>query len=243
MFKYAMIALIVCQMFQSKAQASNSAPRFLSVSIPGLINTDSSGYYLQLIYHSLGVPKEDVVILPTKRALRVFSNASQATCMFPLSRMTAINLGIDIRGMIFSQPFNTSFATLISQRSTMPVQALQDLNNGTVGAVLGFPIADEVVNAAKHVVKPNSVESLLRMLELGRIDYAYIHYPDLSMQYIRTKITAFPESKLKFNVVPDALACTIDKSEIVREFNKVVNLMYEDGSIKRILGAAYTGRD
>ncbi len=237
-----LLLLAVLIAFQHFARTSSAPPEILSVVIPGIINVDGSGSYLQLLKESLKLNEKEITILPTKRALKYFSNASEATCLFPLDRNSAESLGVDIRNKTFSKPFNTSFAAILSQQGEKPIQSLQDLNSHSIGVVHGFPIADEVVGMASSIVKPNSLEALLQMLERGRIDFAYVHFPDLLLSYSQTGISPFPESSLRFQEVGDALACTDDASAWISEFNQAIDVMYKNNTIRSALGAAFTGR-
>lgn len=237
-----LILLISLLTFQATADPKKTPPRFLSVVIPGMINADGSGTYLQLLNETLGITGNEIMVLPTNRALREFSNASAATCLIPMDRKSAGHLGLDTRNKIFSKPFNTSFATIISQRGKEPAQSLYEIEGRIVGVLLGFPVAEEVVAAAASVVRPNSMEALLKMLEFGRIDFAYVHLPDVLMSYDQKEISPFPESNIKFQEVEEAVACTRDARDWIDRFNEAIDLMYQNGSITSTLGASFTGR-
>lgn len=242
MLRHIVIALIIIVTVQAAAQAKEAPPRILTTIIPGMINADGSGYYVQLLSRAWEAKKLGIVVLPPKRALKLFSEASEATCFIPLARNMADNLGIDTNGKIFSKSFNTSFGTIISQRGSAPPRSLRAVDGQVVGVQLGFPIADEVVAAAAQVVTPQSLEALLKMLELGRIDIAYVNYPDVALSYAKYGISPFPESEMRFQIVADALACTNDAADWIRRFNESIDRMYENETIGSILGAAYTGR-
>ena len=235
-------ALLFVLAASTVTRAEDAPLRILSSVIPGMINADGSGFYVRLLRRAWETDTLRIEVLPTKRALRSFSDASEATCFIPLSRKTAMYLELDTRGKVFSKAFNSSFSTIISQRGSAPARSLHAVKGRTVGVQLGFPIADEVVEAAAHVSTPTSLESLLKMLELGRIDFAYVHYPDVALSYANHGISPFPESELRFQIVPEALACTDDATDWVRRFDASVDRMYQNDTIRDILGASYSGR-
>lgn len=80
------------------------------------------------------------------------------------------------------------------------------------------------------------------MLEYGRIDFAYVNYPDIALSYAKYGIPSFPESKMRFQIAPDAVACTDDAAGWISRFDESIDRMYENGTIRDVLGAAYTGR-
>ncbi len=80
------------------------------------------------------------------------------------------------------------------------------------------------------------------MLERGHIDFAYVHYPDIALSYAKLGIPRFPESEMRFQIAPDALACTDDAAGWIRRLDESIDRMYENGTIRDVLGAAYTGR-
>ena len=242
MWRNFVIALLFVATASAVARAEDVPLRILSAVIPGMINADGSGSYIRLLHRAWEAEKLGIEVLPPKRALKWFSKASEATCFIPLARKTAEYLGIDTDGKVFSKSFNTSFSTIISQRGLAPPLSLRAVDGRVVGVQLGFPIADEVVAAAAYVARPHSLESLLKMLERGHIDFAYVHYPDVALSYAKYGISRFPESEMRFQIAPDALACTDDAADWVRRFNESIDRMYENDTIRNILGAAYTGR-
>ena len=242
MWRNFVIALLFVATASAVARAEDVPLRILSAVIPGMINADGSGSYIRLLHRAWEAEKLGIEVLPPKRALKWFSKASEATCFIPLARKTAEDLGIDTDGKVFSKSFNTSFSTIISQRGSAPPLSLRAVDGRVVGVQLGFPIADEVVAAAAHVGTPNSLEALLKMLEREHIDFAYVHYPDMEMFYAKHGISRFPESSMRFQNYPDALACTEDAANWIRRFDASVDRMYENDTIRDILGTAYTGR-
>ena len=242
MWRHAIIAFFLVATVPVVVRANDAPPRILSAVISGLIDADGSGLYIRLLQRAWETDDLGIELVPAKRALRQFSSASEATCFIPLSRKTAEYLGVDTHGKIFSRSFNTSFATLISRWGAAPPRSLGAVEDQVVGVQFGFPIADEVVSAAAEVAKPHSLESLLKMLERGHIDFAYVHYPDIALSYAKLGIPRFPESEMRFQIVPDALACTDDAAGWIRRFDESIDRMYENDTIRDVLGAAYTGR-
>ncbi len=47
---------------------------------------------------------------------------------------------------------------------------------------------------------------------------------------------------MRFQIAPDALACTDDAAGWIRRFDESIDRMYENDTIRDVLGAAYTGR-
>lgn len=242
MWRHCIIAFYLVATVPVVARAQDTPPRIISAVIPGLIDADGSGLYVRLLHRAWETDDLGIELLPPKRALKQFSSASEATCFIPLARKTAEYLGVDTHGKVFSRSFNTSFGTLISRRDSAPPRSLGAVEDRIVGVQLGFPIADEVVSAAADVATPYSLESLLKMLQRGHIDFAYVHYPDIALSYAKLGIPRFPESEMRFQIVPDALACTADAAGWIRRFDESIDRMYENDTIRDVLGAAYTGR-
>lgn len=239
MWKKFIITFAIFIAFQTTAEP---AIRIISVAIPGMVNNDGSGSYIQLVRRALEVRNIKFDVLPPKRASIDFSRAMKSTCMMPLNQITAISLGIETNGKIFSESFNSSYATILSPRGMSPIHSLQAIKGKVVGVLLGFPVADEVIENAKKIERPSSMVALLKMLELGRIDFAYVHFPDALMKNPQINMSELPKSKLKFQIVSEAMACTSDMQAIINDFNNEIDQIYKDESIKNILGPAYTGR-
>jgi ABC-type molybdate transport system substrate-binding protein len=224
------------------AEIEKPTIRLISVAIPGLVNVDGSGAYLKQLFSALNNSEFALEIMPAKRATRDFSIATKLTCFFPFDLNSAKKLNVKTDNKLFSVTMNTSFAKLLSQRGTSPLVMTSDLNGKIVGSLLGFPIDDDVVNNAESIVTPTSITALLTMLKLGRIDYAYVYYPDVSMKVNSEMLEGFPESTRRFGVFLDSLACTTDLKSIVDRYTSATDAMYKDNLIQPLLGNAYTGR-
>jgi hypothetical protein len=209
--------------------------------IQGLFNKTEDGAYDKILLEAKRRKNLDfnmkLVSAPRGRAL---FQTDRKDCYSPANKKEYV----DDQQVLASAPFNKAKVFVFTKKGDSKISSLHDLVGMTLGKVRGLriDILNEVNDLKVEEVTQN--KQLPLMLKLGRIDAFVDFAPDIIYTLSKTPsekdIIDF-DNKFYLFSADNSVICfqNKDTENFIQGLNGAIHEMYQDGTLKKILGDLY----
>lgn len=190
-----------------------------TLEIDGVHQKDNGGAYDFVIQKVIQQTKLAIQIENTApaRAFRNFENCYRC-CISPANIDTEF---YDFEGVQQTKSLGSAKIVVFTKPGTPIISSLAELKGLNVSARYGMPLGRSIENSDLPLLRPNSIESSIKMLQRGRVDAFLAYVPDAYEIFKRLNLTPFPhnaENPLFWH--EDRIVC---KGENISEFIKEIN--------------------
>lgn len=238
------LSIVLALMLLTAAPFSVAEPiRIIGLSLEYRLDEEASSQYGLLLAEmkELGFNFE-LELYPFERFWREISE-DRTSCHFPsvIVSTRAVVTDVPDGGFIAADPVDYPTYRVLVRPGEPVITSLDQLAGKRVAGALGFPHAAFLGERQVDIEETNSEVSRARMLMRNRVDAVLSFIPDFHMALDELgfeQVTSDGAYKLLPNVDGTGLICynTPENVAAVKEFNRVLTILKDNGRLKEILG-------
>jgi len=242
-FLWCMLSLISCWWLVLPVVAQDAEP-VMVIGFPkeGRMEQDGSGPYPDLVRAILAEVDTPTtwVVSPVMRSTRLFSEGG-ARCLVPAALVPWQNKfpHLTTKNTVESEPIDYITAHIVTKPGTAPITDLRDLAGKRIGYWVGASVDRFLPDVGYTKVTAQSEESNIRMLMSGRVDAIFNWNPDAYILFERMgygEPSLDPDDPIFGSTAHFWCHRTRATEAFIKQADKVIREMREDGRIKNILG-------
>lgn len=206
---------------------------------------DGTGPYADLVKAVMTEAgyNDPLLIVPINRAYRLFPITDES-CLIPAGSLAIAfilrnHATLTPDDLISSAPLDYISGHMITLAGTRPIRSAKELEGKIIGAWTGFDIRTMFPNVRFTLLRSESEENTIRLLQSKRVDAIWGWIPDIFILSEKLGIEGVvfdPDKKFLSSSTHFVCMRGPKTEQILPELDKVINTMRADGRLKKILG-------
>jgi ABC-type amino acid transport substrate-binding protein len=220
---------------RAEQQGNHTILKVGAFNIPDVLDEKDNSIYsliLRKVSEQTKVPIK-LQYFPTKRALDTFDRG-EVDCLIPIDR----RFFSKYQKFYQTKHLFLAKAYVFTRHGEKLRVDIGDLENANVAAQHGMQLGDKIEKNI-DLLRVHTSDSLVKMLEVKRIDAFIAYVPDIYAIFEQLKIPALQHDPARPIVVhEDSLTCKITPQNkvLIERFDKGIQALHSSGYIRSVLG-------